>query len=77
MVLSYVGVISLLMQGFGIGAITTRFPEKAILQFSTVTLTIAYFILVSRHGSWLLKPLYVLLMQLLKMMAFAERVTGL
>ena len=48
MVLSYVGVISLLMQGFGIGAITARFPEKAILQFSTVTLTIAYFILVRR-----------------------------
>jgi len=50
MVLSYVGVISLLMQGFGIGAITTRFPEKAILQFSTVTLTIAYFILTMVRG---------------------------
>jgi len=45
MVLSYIGAISLVMQGFGIGAVAKKFPEKSIMQFATFTLTLAYFIL--------------------------------
>jgi len=46
MMLSYVGVISLFMQGFGIAALSSRVVDLNIMKLSTVTLTLAYLALV-------------------------------
>lgn len=43
MVLSYIGVLSLLMQGLGIKAVTNRASDVTILKFAAATLTISYY----------------------------------
>ena len=47
MMLSYIGVVSLFMQGFGIAAMTSRMVDKTIMKLATVTLTLAYLALVN------------------------------
>ena len=46
MMLSYIGAISLFMQGIGIATLTTRYSDKTLMGLSTTTLTISYFVLV-------------------------------
>lgn len=45
MMLSYIGGVSLVMQGIGIGALTSRYSDNTLMKLSTSTLTIAYFAL--------------------------------
>ena len=47
MMLSYIGAISLFMQGIGIATLTKRYSDKLLMGLSTSTLTISYFVLVS------------------------------
>ena len=47
LVLSYVGCISLFMQGFGIPLLTSRLEDKSLIRLSTISLTISYAVLVS------------------------------
>ena len=47
LVISYVGCIAMLMQGFGISLVTSKFSDKNLLRISVVTLSITYIILVS------------------------------
>ena len=46
MMLSYIGAISLFMQGIGISTLTKRADDKALMALSTVTLTVSYFVMV-------------------------------
>ena len=46
MMLSYIGAISLFMQGIGISTLTKRADDKALMALSTVTLTVLYFVMV-------------------------------
>ena len=46
MMLSYIGVISLFMQGIGIASLTKWHSDKTLMTLSTTTLTISYFVLV-------------------------------
>jgi hypothetical protein len=48
MMLSYVGMISLFMQGFGIAALSSKVVDLNIMKLSTVTLTLAYLALVRK-----------------------------
>ena len=48
MMLSYIGVISLFMQGIGISTLTKRAEDKVLMALSTVTLTVAYFVMVRK-----------------------------
>jgi len=43
--MSYIGMLSLLMQGFGVSLISSRLSDTNILNFSAFTLTLAYFAL--------------------------------
>lgn len=43
--LSYIGVISLFMQGIGISTLTKRADDKVLMALSTVTLTVSYFVM--------------------------------
>lgn len=45
MMLSYIGVISLFMQGIGISSLTKRVDDKNLMALSTVTLTVSYFVM--------------------------------
>jgi hypothetical protein len=47
MMLSYTGVIALVMQGFGVGVLSSRMADVTLMRFSTVLLTFAYLALVS------------------------------
>jgi len=47
MMLSYIGAISLFMQGIGISTLTKRADDKILMGFSTMTLTVSYFVMVS------------------------------
>ena len=49
MMLSYIGSISLFMQGFGIATLTKRAPDKVLMALSTSTLTVSYFIMVNQY----------------------------
>ena len=49
MMLSYIGVISLFMQGIGISTLTKRAEDKVLMALSTVTLTVAYFVMVRKN----------------------------
>lgn len=51
LMLSYIGAISLFMQGIGIATLTKRADDKVLMGLSTVTLMISYFVLVNNH--WL------------------------
>ena len=44
---SYVGCNAMLMQGFGISLMTSRFSDKNLLRLSTTFLTTSFIILVS------------------------------
>ena len=57
MMLSYIGVISLFMQGIGISTLTKRAEDKVLMAVSTVTLTVAYFVMVS-HSFGLTAAVY-------------------
>ena len=48
MMLSYIGVISLFMQGIGISTLTKRVDDKVLMTLATGTLTVAYFVMVRR-----------------------------
>ena len=48
MMLSYIGVISLFMQGIGISSLTKRVDDKNLMALSTVTLTVSYFVMVRK-----------------------------
>jgi len=45
MVLSYIGGLSMLMQGVGISACTSRFSDKTLLQFSCVSLILSFYLM--------------------------------
>jgi len=45
MLLSYVGALSMIMQGFGISAFTSRFSDSALLKFSTMSLMMCFYLL--------------------------------
>merc|ERR1712117_287973 len=45
MLLSYVGALSMLMQGVGISAFTSRFSDKSLLKFSTMSLIMCFYLL--------------------------------
>jgi len=45
MMLSYIGVISLFMQGIGISTLTKRVDDKVLMTLATGTLTVAYFVM--------------------------------
>lgn len=47
LMLSYIGAISLFMQGIGISTLTKSADDKALMSLSTVTLMVSYFVLVS------------------------------
>ena len=47
MMLSYIGVVSIFMQGVGIGLATKFVSESKLMILSTAVLTVAYFVLVS------------------------------
>lgn len=50
---TYIGVVSLAMQGVGISLITAKFDDEAsILRFSIGTLTVAYACLVRMRLIW-------------------------
>lgn len=46
MMLSYTGIIALVMQGFGVGVLSSRMTDVTLMKFSTVLLTFAYLALV-------------------------------
>ena len=48
LMLSYIGVISLFMQGIGISTLTKRADDKVLMALSTVTLTVSYFVMVRK-----------------------------
>lgn len=52
MMLSYIGAISIFMQGIGIATLTKRYGDLMLMTLSTTTLTASYFILVSWKPSW-------------------------
>merc|ERR1712106_917257 len=45
MLLSYIGGLSMFMQGIGISAFTSRFSDLALLKFSSVSLVVCYYLL--------------------------------
>jgi len=45
MLLSYIGALSMFMQGIGISAFTSRFSDLALLKFSSVSLVVCYYLL--------------------------------
>ena len=45
MVMSYVGALSMLMQGLGVSALTSRFSDPTLLKFSAVSLVLCYYLL--------------------------------
>ena len=47
MMLSYIGAISIFMQGIGIGFVTKFFSDSSLMTGCTVLLTIVYYLLVS------------------------------
>ncbi len=47
MMLSYIGVVSLFMQGIGIATLTRRYDDNVLMTLSSTTLTVAYFVLVN------------------------------
>ena len=48
MMLSYIGAVSLFMQGFGIATLTKRASDKVLMVLATATLMGSYFTLVSK-----------------------------
>merc|ERR1719295_326002 len=48
--MSYIGMLSLLMQGLGVSLISSRFRDATILQFSVFTLVLAYYALTLLNG---------------------------
>lgn len=46
MLLSYIGLISLLMQGFGISFVARFFSDKTVMLSSAIGLTVIYYFLV-------------------------------
>ena len=44
MLMSYIGALSMLMQGVGISAFTSRFPDTSLLKFSTMSLILCYYL---------------------------------
>ena len=52
---SYVGCIAMLMQGFGISLMTSRFSYNTLLRSSTTFLATSFIILVSIHGFYIVK----------------------
>jgi len=51
MMLSYTGVISLIMQGFGVGILSSKMTDVSLMKLSTVLLTFAYLALVNYFNS--------------------------
>ena len=47
LVLTYIGCIGMLTQGFGISLITSRYSEQKVFRFSVISLGISYAGLVS------------------------------
>jgi len=45
MLLSYIGALSMFMQGIGISAFTSRFSDLSLLKFSSMSLIICYYLL--------------------------------
>ena len=45
MLMSYIGALSMLMQGVGIAAFTSRFSDATLLKFSTASLIVCYYLL--------------------------------
>ena len=45
MLMSYIGALSMLMQGVGIAAFTSRFTDSTLLKFSTASLIVCYYLL--------------------------------
>lgn len=43
--MSYIGVLSLIMQGFGVGLISTKFSDMVSIKFSAVTLAMSFYAL--------------------------------
>ena len=52
MMLSYIGVISLFMQGIGIASLTKMASDKMLMSLSTMTLMGAYFVLTLINQVW-------------------------
>lgn len=48
--MSYIGVLSLLMQGFGVSLISSRMTDVNLVQFSAITLAMSYYALSSLRG---------------------------
>ena len=45
MLMSYIGALSMLMQGVGISAFTSRFSDTTLIKFSTLSLVLCYYLL--------------------------------
>merc|ERR1712012_1129793 len=45
MIMSYIGALSMFMQGVGISAFTSRFTDITLMKFSTMTLILCYYLL--------------------------------
>ena len=45
MIMSYIGALSMFMQGVGISAFTSRFTDITLMKFSTMTLVICFYLL--------------------------------
>eukprot|EP00091_Calanus_sinicus_P025182 TRINITY_DN9458_c0_g1_i1.p1 TRINITY_DN9458_c0_g1~~TRINITY_DN9458_c0_g1_i1.p1 ORF type:complete len:162 (+),score=51.61 TRINITY_DN9458_c0_g1_i1:294-779(+) len=45
MLLSYIGALSMFMQGIGISAFTSRFSDLVLLNFSAISLIVCYYLL--------------------------------
>ena len=45
MLMSYIGALSMIMQGVGIAAFTSRFTDATLLKFSTASLIVCYYLL--------------------------------
>jgi DHA1 family tetracycline resistance protein-like MFS transporter len=62
-ILAYVGVLSVFIQGFGIGRLTARYEEKSLVLTSTIVLAISLFL-------WAITPSVVILLIILIPIAF-------
>jgi len=51
-VLSYVGIMSMLVQGFGIGYLNKRFTEDVLIKYSIIAISLGYFLLIFVSNIW-------------------------
>lgn len=57
--LSYVGILTMIMQGFGVGFLSKRFPDNLLIQFSIITTSLSYLVLSLADSLWFLAVVLV------------------